>query len=141
MAINKIDVIPKYYYYIFFSDLPSSGPKILGVDSKYHVGDQITASCFSPLSYPPAVLSWYINSDSADPSFLSNKSVMKIHPDSPISSNFNMFAKLESIMNLKSEADPSIEPHENFQSVTSSLNHVSEVSLNTPSDSRKNSQS
>ena len=121
--------------YSLFSDLPSSGPKILGVYSKYQVGDQITVSCISPLSFPPAVLRWYINSDSADPSFVSNQLEMTIHQDKPIFSTMNMISELESFMNLKSENDPSVEPHEYFQS--SSLNHLSEESLNTPSVTRK----
>ena len=59
--------------------MPSSGPTILGVNSKYSVGDSITASCVSPLSYPPTVLSWYINNDSADHSFVSNQSEITTH--------------------------------------------------------------
>jgi len=99
-------------------DLPSSGPKILGVDSKYHVGDEITASCISPMSFPPAVLSWYINSDSADPTFVSNQTRMTIHPDSPIFSNMKMKTQSESYMNQRGEIDRSIIPHEYFQSDT-----------------------
>lgn len=49
-------------------ELPKSGPTITGVDSKYQVGDLITANCISPLSVPPVKLTWYINSDSATPS-------------------------------------------------------------------------
>jgi len=41
-------------------ELPSSGPKILGVDSKYQVGDLITARCVSPPSVPPVVLTWCV---------------------------------------------------------------------------------
>ena len=70
-----------------FSDLPSSGPTILGVNSKYSVGDSITASCVSPLSYPPTVLSWYINNDSADNSFVSNQSEITTHHGSQILKN------------------------------------------------------
>ena len=101
-------------FYSLFSDLPSSGPKILGVDSKYHVGDQIIASCFSPLSFPLAVLRWYINSDSADPSFISNQSRMDIHPNSAIFSAMNMKPQFAGFMNQRSEADRSIEPNEFF---------------------------
>ena len=56
------------------SDLPKTGPKILGVKSSYHVGDRVTATCISPKSYPPSVLNWYINSDSADPEYVSSRS-------------------------------------------------------------------
>ena len=67
--------------------MPSSGPTILGVNSKYSVGDSITASCVSPLSFPPTVLSWYINNDSADHSFVSNQSEITIHQGSQILRN------------------------------------------------------
>ena len=67
--------------------MPSSGPTILGVNSKYSVGDSITASCVSPLSYPPTVLSWYINNDSADHSFVSNQSEITTHHGSQILKN------------------------------------------------------
>ena len=94
--------------------MPSSGPKILGVDSKYHVGDQITASCISPLSFPLAVLRWYINSDSADPSYISNQSQMDIHPNSAIFSDMNIKPQFAGFMNKRSEADRPIEPNEFF---------------------------
>ena len=60
---------------------------------------------------------------------------MTIYQDSPIFSNMNMISELESFFNLKSETDPSVDPLEYFQS--SSLNHESEESLNTPGDTRK----
>ena len=120
--------------YSLFSDLPSSGPKILGVDSKYHVGDQITASCIYPLSFPAAVLSWYINSDSADPGFVSNQSEMVIHQDSLFFSK--MKAQLESFINQRSEADRSIEPNEYFHVYSSSIYQHLEASFTTPSDKR-----
>ena len=70
---------------LLISDLPSSGPKILGVNSKYNIGDQITAECILPVSSPKAVLSWYINSDSADPSFVSDQTVKSIKSDRKLS--------------------------------------------------------
>ena len=49
----------------------------------------------------------------------------------------DMISKLVSFMNQKSDVYPSNEPHEYFNSDTSSLNHVSEASLNTQNSSRK----
>ena len=46
--------------------MPHTGPKILGVKSKYSLGDQMTADCLLPESSPRAELTWYINSDTAD---------------------------------------------------------------------------
>jgi hypothetical protein len=63
----------------FIPDLPKTGPKILGVKSSYHVGDRVTATCISPKSYPPSVLTWYINSDSADPKYVSSQSEALFH--------------------------------------------------------------
>ena len=48
---------------------------------RYSIGDQITATCISPSSFPPVVLRWYINSDSADASFLSDQSEERLHTD------------------------------------------------------------
>jgi hypothetical protein len=79
------------------------------------------------------VLSWYINSDSADPSFVSNQTEMAIHQVYQIYSNMDMISKLVSFVNIKSEVDPIIEP----KSDTSLQMHVSEASLNTHSDTRK----
>ena len=36
------------------------------LDFRYSVGDTIQAACLSPVSFPPAVLTWYVNSDTAD---------------------------------------------------------------------------
>ena len=54
--------------------MPTTGPKILGIRSKYHVGDNLSATCLSSASYPPVVLTWYINSDSADSTFVTSQS-------------------------------------------------------------------
>ena len=56
-----------------YLDLPSIGPKIYGVASKYSVGDQMTADCMLPVSHPAAVLTWYINSDTADITYISHQ--------------------------------------------------------------------
>ena len=48
------------------------------MDSKYLLGDLVVAVCVIPLSKPPANLSWYINSDSADVSFVFNQSERRI---------------------------------------------------------------
>ena len=66
----------------FFPDLPQSGPEILGVSKRYSIGDQIKATCISPPSFPPVVLRWYINNDSADVSFVSEQSEERLHTDS-----------------------------------------------------------
>ena len=49
------------------------------MESSYHVGDQVTATCISPKSYPPSVLTWYINRDSADPNYASSQSEGLFH--------------------------------------------------------------
>ena len=79
---------------IFSPDLPHAGPRIHGVQSKYTVGDRLTADCMLPVSRlidiylsdyisktylqpiycsPAAVLTWYINSDTADPGAVSRQ--------------------------------------------------------------------
>ena len=35
---------------IFSTDLPHAGPRIHGVQSKYTVGDRLTADCMLPVS-------------------------------------------------------------------------------------------
>ena len=64
---------------VIIPDLPKSGPRIFGVSRRYTIGDQIKATCISPLSSPPVVLRWYINSDSADASSVSDQSEERLH--------------------------------------------------------------
>ena len=61
---------------IFFPDLPHVGPKISGVESKYNVGDMLTADCMLPVSHPPADLTWYINTDTADQAYISDQFIV-----------------------------------------------------------------
>ena len=56
-----------------FPDLPYLGPRILGVLKWYQPGDTITAACVSPVSQPAATLRWYINHDTADPSYITSQ--------------------------------------------------------------------
>jgi len=46
-------------------DLPDSGPKITGVKSKYHPGDEVDASCSSTYSQPAPTIKWWINDNAA----------------------------------------------------------------------------
>lgn len=69
------------------SDLPHSGPKIFGVSSKYLLGDTLLADCMLPQSHPPAILTWYINSDTADPSHTSSQHSLTRNIDPHIAGN------------------------------------------------------
>ena len=69
----------------------------------------MTASCISPLSFPPALLSWYINSDSADPSFVSNQSEMAIQLDNHEWIETILKSKIGGQFNSKSDEDLSSE--------------------------------
>ncbi len=53
-----------------FSDLPKSGPDILGGHPRYNIGDRVNVTCASRNSLPAADLSWYINGEKADQQFL-----------------------------------------------------------------------
>lgn len=64
-------------------DLPEQGPRITGVVPAYSVGDSITAACLAPVSQPASRLRWYINHDTADPSFVSNQTTEVVTEDGP----------------------------------------------------------
>ena len=49
------------------------------------MGDTLTAQCITPLSFPPSVLRWYINHDSADRAVVTNQSVVELR--SPLKSD------------------------------------------------------
>lgn len=50
--------------------LPQSDPKIEGIERNYYEGDFLFGNCTSDFSYPPPIMSWYINEQKADPSLL-----------------------------------------------------------------------
>ena len=56
-------MINLFYLLYFITDLPDKKPRITGVNSKYNIGDFITATCTSWQSHPPANLSWFINGE------------------------------------------------------------------------------
>jgi len=41
--------------------LPRSDPKIEGIEKNYYEGDFLFGNCTSDFSFPPPILSWYIN--------------------------------------------------------------------------------
>ena len=45
---------------------------------RYSVGDTVTASCLSPASVPASSLTWYINSDTADPGTVAGPREMEL---------------------------------------------------------------
>ena len=62
--------------FLSIADLPHVGPKISGVQSKYNIGDRLTADCMLPVSHPPAALTWYINTDTADQTYISDQFIV-----------------------------------------------------------------
>lgn len=50
--------------------LPHEGPKISGGRPRYQIGDVVRVNCTSGKSKPAVHLSWFINGDPADLSFL-----------------------------------------------------------------------
>ncbi|KAG5671332.1 hypothetical protein PVAND_001535 [Polypedilum vanderplanki] len=50
--------------------LPQSDPRIEGIEKNYYEGDFLFGNCTSDFSYPPPIMSWYINDQKADPSLL-----------------------------------------------------------------------
>ncbi|XP_070502821.1 uncharacterized protein [Chironomus tepperi] len=50
--------------------LPQSDPKIEGIERNYYEGDFLFGNCTSDFSFPPPIMSWYINEQKADPSLL-----------------------------------------------------------------------
>lgn len=53
-----------------FIALPQSDPKIEGIETNYYEGDFLFGNCTSDFSYPPPVMSWYINDQKADVNLL-----------------------------------------------------------------------
>ena len=102
-----IQVVGKYYKtkYQFLlclvADLPKSRPRILGVESSYHVGDKVTATCVSPRSYPPSVLTWYINNNSADTNYVSSQSEGLFHFNNQSESRTELAIYAEHILRLR----------------------------------------
>ena len=50
--------------------MPQHDPKIEGVEKNYYEGDFLFGNCTSDYSFPPTVLTWFINENNADPEFL-----------------------------------------------------------------------
>ncbi|XP_055297130.1 uncharacterized protein LOC129565858 isoform X2 [Sitodiplosis mosellana] len=50
--------------------LPEIGPKISGGRPRYQIGDEVNVNCTSGRSKPATHLTWFINSEPADPSLL-----------------------------------------------------------------------
>lgn len=50
--------------------MPEEGPKISGGRGRYQEGDVVQMTCTSGPSSPPAGLTWFVNGEPADSSFL-----------------------------------------------------------------------
>lgn len=50
--------------------LPEEGPKITGGRPRYQIGDHVKVNCTSGRSKPAAQLSWFINGEPVDQTFL-----------------------------------------------------------------------
>lgn len=57
-------------YSILISALPEEGPRISGGHPRYQMGDTVNVNCTSGRSKPATNLSWFINGDPVDPSFI-----------------------------------------------------------------------
>ncbi|KAK4320823.1 hypothetical protein Pmani_008335 [Petrolisthes manimaculis] len=53
-------------------DLPDEKPRIVGVQSAYQVHEEVTVNCSSYNSFPPATLSFYVNDEPAEPSWVTH---------------------------------------------------------------------
>ncbi|KAK4290295.1 hypothetical protein Pmani_036793 [Petrolisthes manimaculis] len=51
-------------------DLPDEKPRLTGVRESYHLHQDVRINCTSPRSQPPATLTFYVNNQPADPSWL-----------------------------------------------------------------------
>ncbi|XP_066953229.1 uncharacterized protein [Macrobrachium rosenbergii] len=51
-------------------DLPDSRPLITGVQRSYNLHEEVRLNCSSPLSYPLANITFFVNDEQADPSWL-----------------------------------------------------------------------
>ncbi|XP_068246411.1 uncharacterized protein [Palaemon carinicauda] len=51
-------------------DLPDAKPLITGVQTSYNLHEEVRLNCTSPLSYPLANITFYVNDEQADPSWL-----------------------------------------------------------------------
>ncbi|XP_077287199.1 uncharacterized protein LOC143911969 [Arctopsyche grandis] len=50
--------------------MPNDGPKVVGGRSRYHINDLVKLNCSFGRSKPPAVLSWFVNGEPANETFL-----------------------------------------------------------------------
>lgn len=46
--------------------LPNHDPLIQGLKTYYIMGDVVAANCTSDASYPPAILTWFINDEKVE---------------------------------------------------------------------------
>uniref|UniRef100_A0A182PJ76 Ig-like domain-containing protein n=1 Tax=Anopheles epiroticus TaxID=199890 RepID=A0A182PJ76_9DIPT len=62
--------------------LPESDPVITGGKPRYQIGDHVRVNCTSARSKPAVQLTWYINSELADPSYVRQyPTIVSITPD------------------------------------------------------------
>uniref|UniRef100_A0A182YGT9 Ig-like domain-containing protein n=1 Tax=Anopheles stephensi TaxID=30069 RepID=A0A182YGT9_ANOST len=62
--------------------LPDSDPAISGGNPRYQIGDYVRVNCTSGRSKPAVQLSWYINSELADPSYVRHyPRIVSLAPD------------------------------------------------------------
>ncbi|CAL4101267.1 unnamed protein product [Meganyctiphanes norvegica] len=55
-------------------ELPRGLPQVTGSNYEYSPGDLVNVTCTSPLSIPPAILTWFINGQQAPQEYLQNYS-------------------------------------------------------------------
>ncbi|XP_068229239.1 cell adhesion molecule 3-like isoform X2 [Palaemon carinicauda] len=51
-------------------DLPDTKPQIRGAEINYQLHEEVSLNCTSPRSQPPATLTFYVNDEQAEPSWL-----------------------------------------------------------------------
>ncbi|XP_077295388.1 uncharacterized protein LOC143917683 [Arctopsyche grandis] len=59
-------------------DTPQSAPVLIVDRLRYSAGDNIRANCSSPLSYPPANLTWYLNGEKVNKTYTTT---IPLNPD------------------------------------------------------------
>ncbi|XP_055939069.1 cell adhesion molecule 1-like isoform X2 [Argiope bruennichi] len=69
--------------------LPTEGPKIMGGQTQYNVGDMVAVNCTSAKSKPAATLRWFINDNAVGPEYETEYSTT-LHEDGLESSSLSL---------------------------------------------------
>lgn len=68
-VFDKQQVQQLINFFIFSTDLPTSGPVINGEEKQYQIGDILSLNCTSGKSQPKSILTYYINDEQVSTDF------------------------------------------------------------------------